>query len=101
VQLRWQNPDTLQVTEINGNFNTYDLSPSFESASPYYQLAVVVCQYAELLRQSPYARGTSIGYILQHAVRLSGLLPSEAAVSEFVTIVSRASQIQALIDWGK
>lgn len=101
VQLRWQNPDTLQVTEINGNFNTWDLSPTFESTSPYYQLAVVVAQYAELLRQSPYVRGTSIGHILQYAVRLSGLIPDDADVSEFVTLVSRASQIQALINWNK
>jgi Ca-activated chloride channel family protein len=99
VQLRWQDPTSLQVTEINGNYNTWDLSPSFESASPYYQLAVTVSQYAELLRFSPWAASTSIGQILQHAVRLSGLLPTDADVSEFVTLVSRASQIKAIMDW--
>ena len=33
VQLRWEDPDTHQVTEINGNFNTWDLAASFEDAS--------------------------------------------------------------------
>ena len=43
VQLRWEDPDTHQVTEINGNFNTWDLAQSFEQADPrFQQLAVVV-----------------------------------------------------------
>ena len=62
---------------------------------------MVVSQYAELLRFSPWAYGTRIGQILQHAVRLSGLLPTDADVSEFVTLVSRASQIQAIMEWDK
>jgi Ca-activated chloride channel family protein len=99
VQLRWQDPQSQVVREINGNFNTWDLSPTFESANPRYQLAVVVAQYAELLRLSPWAAGSSIGQVLQHAVRLSGLLPNDPNISEFATLVSRASQIQALIDW--
>jgi Ca-activated chloride channel homolog len=99
VQLRWQDPQSQVVREINGNFNTWDLSPTFDSASPRYQMAVVVAQYAELLRLSPWAAGSSIGQVLQYAVRLSGMLPSDPDVSEFTTLVSRASQIQALIDW--
>jgi Ca-activated chloride channel family protein len=96
VQLRWQDPDNLAVHEINGNFNTWDLSPTFESASARYQLAVVVAQYAEQLRLSPWAADSSIGQILQHAVRLAGLLPGDNDVAEFASLVSRASQIRAL-----
>ncbi len=99
VSLRWQDPNTLAVSEINGNINTWDLAGNFESAPLHYQLAVVVAQYAELLRFSPWAKGTSIGQILQHAVRISGLLPSDPDVSELVTLVSRASQIQAILQW--
>jgi Ca-activated chloride channel family protein len=99
VALRWKDPQTLNTTEINGNFNTWDLSPSFESASANYQLAVVVSQYAELLRFSPWAVGTSIGQVLQHAVRLTGLIPNDPDVSELVTLVSRASQIKVIMDW--
>jgi len=99
VQLRWKNPDNLAVHEINGNYNTWDLSPTFENASPRYQLAVAVAQYAELLRLSPWSAGSSISQVLQHAVRLSGLIPGDPDVVEFTSLVSRASQIQALIDW--
>jgi Ca-activated chloride channel family protein len=97
VQLRWQDPQSPAVHEINGNFNTWDMASYFENAAPRYQLAVTVAQYAELLRFSPWAVGVTIDQVLQHAVRLAGLLPTDAEVTEFTTLVSRASQIQALM----
>jgi Ca-activated chloride channel family protein len=96
VQLRWADPETRAVQEINGNFNTWDLATSFQNASPRYQLDVVVAQYAEVLRFSPWAAGVSIHQILDQAVRLSGLLPGDADVAEFVSLVSRAAQIREL-----
>jgi Ca-activated chloride channel family protein len=96
VQLRWEDPDTHQVTEINGNFNTWDLSPSYESATPRYQLAVVVSQYAEVLRRSPWAVGTTLNLLVDNAYRVSSLLYDDPEVVEFASLVSRASQIRAL-----
>jgi len=96
VQLRWEDPDTHQVTEINGNFNTWDLAASFEEASPRYQLAVIVAQYADVLRHNPWAAGTSSQQLVNHAYRLSSLLWDDAEVVEFASLVSQASQIRAL-----
>jgi len=93
VQLRWEDPQSHQVTEINGNFNTWDVAPAFESASPRYQLAVTVAQYAELLRRSPWAGQTSFGQLLSHAARLSELLPEDPDVGEFAYLVSLAQRI--------
>ncbi|HLA41561.1 MAG TPA: YfbK domain-containing protein, partial [Candidatus Glassbacteria bacterium] len=92
VQLRWEDPQTYKATEINGNFNTWDLTPTFESASPRYQLAVVVAQYAELLRRSPWAEGATFGQILAHASRLAEAMPGDSDVAEFVQLVYRARQ---------
>ena len=96
VQLRWEDPDTHQVTEINGNFNTWDLAQRFEDADPRYQLAVIVAQYAELLRQSPWAAGISASQLVEQAYRLSSVLWDDPEVVEFASLVSRASQIRAL-----
>jgi hypothetical protein len=96
VQLRWEDPDTHEVTEINGNFNTWDLAESFEQADPRYQLAVVVAQYAEVLRNSPWAAGTYSSSLVDHAYRLSSILWEDPDVVEFASLVSRASQIRAL-----
>ena len=96
VQLRWEDPDSHQVTEINGNFNTWDLADSFEEASPRYQLAVIVAQYADVLRHSAWAAGTSSQQLVNHAYRLSSILWDDTDVTEFASLVSRASQIRAL-----
>jgi len=93
VQLRWEDPQSHQVTEINGNFNTWDVAPAFESASPRYQLAVTVAQYAELLRRSPWAGQTSFRQLLGHAARLSELLPADPDVGEFAYLVSLAQRV--------
>jgi Ca-activated chloride channel family protein len=97
VQLRWEDPQAHTIQEINGNFNTWDLALSFDSASARYQLATVVAQYAEVLRRSPWADGTTINQILDHAVRLTGVLPEDPQVAELASLVSRATQIEALM----
>ena len=78
------------------NFNTWDLAASFKQADPRYQLAVVVAQYADVLRHSPWAAGTSASQLVEHAYRLSALLWDDAEVVEFANLVSRANQIRAL-----
>ena len=93
VQLRWEDPTTYEVREINGNINTWDMSPSFASADSRYQVAVLAAQYAETLRQSPYAAGTTFYQIYTLALPLLDTLGEDPDVSEFVSLVGRASQI--------
>jgi hypothetical protein len=57
---------------------------------------VVVAQYADVLRHSPWATGTSTQQLVNHAYRLSSILRDDAEVVEFASLVSRASQISAL-----
>jgi len=98
VQLRWQDPESHAVQEINGNFNSWDLADTFESASPRYQLDVVVAQYAELLRASPWVGFSNIYMLRDYAYRLVELLPDDPDVAEFVTLVSQAARIEALTE---
>jgi Ca-activated chloride channel family protein len=93
VQLRWKDPDTYAVKEINGNFNTWDLARSFNDASPYYQLTALAAQYAEVLRGSPWAAATSLSQIYRMAAPLSESIPEDAKVIEFIDLVGRASRI--------
>lgn len=91
VQLRWKDADSYEVREINGNINTFDLSARFDQAGPRYQLAVAAAQFAEILRNSPYA-GHSFGSLREQADRLAELLPGDRDVAEFVGLVNRAYQ---------
>ena len=93
VQLRWEDPQTHVVREINGNFNSFDLAKTFDSASLRYQLDVVVMQYAEILRRSPYAEGYSMSDLKVRADRLSAQLIEDADVVEFAQLVNKAATI--------
>jgi Ca-activated chloride channel family protein len=93
VALRWEDPATHEVREISGNFNSWDMAKSFDEASLRYQLDVVVAQYAEVLRFSPYAAETDFNDLRIRAQRLSVQLPNDADVTEFAQLVERASQL--------
>ena len=93
VQLRWEDPTTHVVREINGNFNTYDLAPSFESAAPRYQLAVTVAHFAELLRQSPWAYATTYDQLYRSAIYLSAVLPEDPQVAELADLIARSAPL--------
>jgi Ca-activated chloride channel family protein len=93
VQLRWEDPQTHVVREINGNFNTFDLSKTFDNASLRYQLNVVVMQYAEILRRSPYAEGYSMNDLKVRADRLASQLKDDPDVVEFAQLVNKAATI--------
>ncbi|MCI0397658.1 MAG: VWA domain-containing protein [Chloroflexi bacterium] len=94
VQLRWQEPQTRQVQEINGNVNTWDLATSFDAATPRYQLAVVVSQFAELLRYSYWAGDTSYSQLSVYAERLAAQIPYDEEVAEFAGLVAQAGQLR-------
>jgi Ca-activated chloride channel family protein len=71
VYLRWQDPQTRAVQEINGVFTTDNLTPSFDAAPLHYQLAVTVSQWAELLRHSYWADGVNMEDVRVRVDRLA------------------------------
>jgi len=87
VNLRWQDPQTGQVTEINGVFGTEALARTFDEAPLHFQLAVVVSQYAELLRDSYWAAGINMADVAVRAERLAGQL-DDPDVAELAMLVS-------------
>ena len=91
VNLRWQDPDSRRVQEISGNFGTANLAPSFDDAPLHYQLAVVVSQYAELLRHSYWADGLNFEALRIRSQRLASQLGTEEVV-ELAGLVERSSR---------
>ncbi len=87
VNLRWQDPDTRIVKEINGVFTTENLVRSFDDAPLHYQLAVVVSQYAELLRHSYWVEGFNLRDLQIRAERLASQMDDED-VWELANLIS-------------
>lgn len=92
VALRWEDPDTHEVKELDGNFHTWDMAKTFDDASLRYQFDVVAAQFAEVLRQSPYAEDTSLNDLRVRADRLAAQI-DDPDVAEFAQLVNRAAQI--------
>jgi Ca-activated chloride channel homolog len=93
VQLRWQDPDTREVKEINGNFNTWGLTSGYENCDPRYQVAVTAAQFAEILRESPYVQ-ISLSSLAHRAERIAQRLPEDEQVSELASLIRQAANIR-------
>ena len=67
VYLRWKDPETKEVIETKQPFGTQDLAATFTSSSPRLQWSTVVAEYAEVLRASPFAKGSTLAGVTRSA----------------------------------
>jgi len=93
VYLRWEDPDTHQVTELSNDFSTEDLARSFDHADVYFQRAVVVAEYAEILKDSYWAEESSLNAVYREAQRIYEIMPRERDMEEFVNLVGQAVRL--------
>ena len=94
VFLRYEDPKTGQVTEIQKRFEMSQLQTSMDEASARFQLASVVAEYAEILRDSYWAQDGSLADVVALTQRVSTMLPDDPDVAEFAMLVARAMQIE-------
>jgi Ca-activated chloride channel homolog len=92
VNMRWLDPETRQVVEISKDFNVSDLAPDFHDADPYFQRAVVVAEFAEILRDSYWAQESTMRDVYREAQWVGEYLYREEAMQEFVELVGQASR---------
>ena len=67
---------------------------SSEEASAGFQLAAVVAEYAEILRDSYWAREGSLADVRAETGRLLRLISSDVDVEEFAALVSQAQRLE-------
>ena len=96
VRVRYEDQDTGEVIEISREFNRDDLVLNLEGASPRFQMAAVVAEYAEILRESYWAQKGSLEDVISEAMRVRQLLPEEIDFAEFTDLVVRTERIQKL-----
>jgi Ca-activated chloride channel family protein len=93
VNMRWEDPDTHQVTEISRDFGTFELAEDFRDSDPYFQRAVIVAEYAEILKQSYWASESSIDDVYHEAQWLEEYLYRDEDMAEFVDLVRQAREL--------
>lgn len=63
VFIRHEDPDTAQVTEVSEKIFVEELKDSFQDTTPDFQVAAAVAQFAEILRESYWAKEGSLGAV--------------------------------------
>jgi Ca-activated chloride channel family protein len=94
VFLRWEDPDTRAVTELSQDFDTGQMAYDFRETSPYFQRAVIVAEFAEILKQSYWAEDGSLADVLREAERVSELFHRDEVMQEFVELIRQARGMQ-------
>ena len=94
VFIRHEDPDTRQVTEVSQDIFAAELSDAFEDASPEFQLAAGIAEFAEILGDSFWAQEGSLEVV--HQV-IGGVLPQvrDKHSEELVHLVHQAARLKA------
>lgn len=90
VYLRWKDPDSLKSIETSASFSTEGMAASFNRTDPHFQWSVLVAEYAEVLRDSYWAKNISLASVQREAERVSSRLMEDEDASEFVSLVRQA-----------
>ena len=94
VFVRHKDPDTGRFIEVSRDIFAAEFSAAFEDASPEFQLAAAVAEFAEILGDSFWAQGGSLEAV--HQV-ISGVLPlvRNKHSEELIHLVNQAARLKA------
>jgi len=95
VRLRWKPIRAAGASGVQeATEASFDVSSksyqAFETSPPGHRRALIVGQFAEILRRSTHARGESFDDLIQEASRLQAQTPNDEDFAEFTTLLLRA-----------
>jgi Ca-activated chloride channel family protein len=82
VRLRWQEPETDEVIEAERTLLFSDVQHNFAAADPRFQLAAAVAEFAEILKDSPYAEGSTLANLAEEIDRIEEEIETAEGVSD-------------------
>lgn len=96
LHLRYRTPVVGNQTETARGIRLSDLAPSWEKASPGFRMAASVAAFAEILRESPWAKGM-LSDVAREIRSASAALPksTQERARELGDLVGRAGRIKA------
>ncbi len=94
ARIRYQDPTSGEVMEQEAALAGDDFEARFEAASAHFQLAAAVAEYAEILRQSYWAKESRMSDVQALVRRLTDDLPQDEQVNDFLDLVNRAAALQ-------
>jgi len=94
LHLRYRTPEIGNTPETVRKLYLSELAASWEKASPGFRLAALVGQFAEILRQSPWAKG-DLNEVARQVREASGRLSRSAKAPELADLAAKAARIKA------
>ena len=97
ASIRYADPDSQKVTEVGEDIFSSDLRESFETASAPFRLTAAVAEFAEILRESYWAKDGSLEEIRRV---VKGVFPEfdNEQVVELIYLVGKAIEYKAQLD---
>lgn len=93
VYVRYKDADTFEVTEFKSPFQTSEIADGPDQTSKAFTLAATVTEFAEILRESYWARQADLETTLQTARQLAAGDPGNAQIAELVDLITRAQKL--------
>ena len=97
ASIRYADPDSQKVTEVGEDIFSSDLRASFETASAPFRLTAAVAEFAEILRESYWAKDGSLEEVRRV---VKGVFPEfdNEQVVELIYLVGKAIEYKAQLD---
>ena len=93
VRLRWTDPATGSVDELEHQIRTSDLARTFEATDPYFRFDAIVAATAEVLRGSPWTERLDLEAVADLADREASGLPETDEVHGFLELLDRMADL--------
>jgi Ca-activated chloride channel family protein len=90
VRVRYRRTDNGKVEEIESPINAADTFRSFDEAPVRFRLAAGVAEFAEILRGSPFAAGSTVGDVAEALRPVALNLSLDGQVQELLRMAQQA-----------
>jgi Ca-activated chloride channel family protein len=97
VFVRYKDPDTFKATEFKCPFQTSQIADP-QQVSTAFALAARVTEFAEILRQSYWAKQASLENTLKETRKLAAQEPANTEIKELVNLMTRAMPLLPNLD---
>lgn len=92
VNLRWEDPDSGRIIEIDQNIRMRDIEERWFDTDETFRLATVATSFAELLRESPHTGDMEIEQVLAEAELLSDEIRGDD-IDQLVELIETAADL--------
>ena len=93
MRVCYADPETDEVTELSQTIAENEFAEEFTAASARFQLSAVIAEYAEILRDSYWAKENDLSTLAVDARRIAEYMPGDAEVQEFASLVTTAANL--------